>query len=418
MEDGAHFPAGQVCAEAEVLAVAAEGEVVVGLAADVELVGVVEDVLVAVGGGVPEHDGLALADGLAAQLYVLDGGALELDHDGGPAQDFLDGGGHQLGVRDEVFELVGVVEQRLDAAGDRVAGRLVAGGQQQHEVAVDFGGAQLPAVHLGAEQVREEVVAQAVALPLGDQLGVVVEPLGADSAAGLAGGFAREAEFRIVGTDQHLGPLEDLVPVFLGDAAHVADCGDGQLGRQLVHQVDGGALAALGEAGDDAVGESADVVLGHFGEVVLEHLHHAGGEVARDQPAVLAMLGRVHVNEVGRVGGVAAGEVGRVGALLLGVAQLARGVQAQHLGVGEQLGMGGDVADVSVFGDRPERLEAGALVPVDGRLAAQQVPLGPGVAVVAVAIGVGDVQRVDVQIQAGGFCGHHCCGSILGLGQA
>ena len=39
VEDGAHFPAGEVCAEAEVLAVAAEGEMVVGLAADVELVG-------------------------------------------------------------------------------------------------------------------------------------------------------------------------------------------------------------------------------------------------------------------------------------------------------------------------------------------------------------------------------------------
>ena len=124
--------------EAEVLAVAAEGEVVVGLAPNVEAVGVLEDLFVAVGRRVPHHDRVALADRLAAQLDVLGGGALELDHDRGPAQDFLDGRGHEFGVGDEVVELVGVVEQGLDAASDRVAGGFVAGADQQAEVARDF----------------------------------------------------------------------------------------------------------------------------------------------------------------------------------------------------------------------------------------------------------------------------------------
>ena len=54
--------AGQVGAEAEVRARAAEAEVVVRRAADVEAERVVEDGLVAVGRGVPEHDLVALVE--------------------------------------------------------------------------------------------------------------------------------------------------------------------------------------------------------------------------------------------------------------------------------------------------------------------------------------------------------------------
>ena len=73
------------------------------------------------------------------------------------------------------------------------------------------------------------------------------------------------------------GPAEDLVPVFLGHAAHIADRGDGQLGGELMHDVDGGAVGARGEVGDELFGEAADVVLGHLAEVVFEAASSCAG---------------------------------------------------------------------------------------------------------------------------------------------
>lgn len=68
-EDGAELPAGEVGAEAEVLAVA-EGDMGVRVAADIEAVGVGELALVSVGRGVPEDDGVAGVDVLALQLDI------------------------------------------------------------------------------------------------------------------------------------------------------------------------------------------------------------------------------------------------------------------------------------------------------------------------------------------------------------
>ena len=74
-------PAGQVRTEAEVLAVAAKGEVVVRVAADVELVGIREDLFVAIRRGIPDDNRIALANLLAVQFKILCGRALELNHD-------------------------------------------------------------------------------------------------------------------------------------------------------------------------------------------------------------------------------------------------------------------------------------------------------------------------------------------------
>ena len=112
VEDRPHLPACKVRAEAEVLAVAAEREVIVGVALDVEPVGILEHILVAVRRRVPKHHRLTLADRLAAQFDILDGGALELDHDRGPAQNLLDGRRHQRFVVDQHLHLIGMVEQR------------------------------------------------------------------------------------------------------------------------------------------------------------------------------------------------------------------------------------------------------------------------------------------------------------------
>lgn len=56
----------------------AEGDVVVVAARDVEVVGVAEDLLVAVAGGEPHHHLVALLHALAAQLAIARGGAAEV----------------------------------------------------------------------------------------------------------------------------------------------------------------------------------------------------------------------------------------------------------------------------------------------------------------------------------------------------
>ena len=88
-EDQVDLQAGQVGADAVVRAVAAEGQVRVGVAGDVEAERVVEDVLVEVGARVEEADALALVDRHAADLDVVEGGALEDGDRRGPADDLV-----------------------------------------------------------------------------------------------------------------------------------------------------------------------------------------------------------------------------------------------------------------------------------------------------------------------------------------
>ena len=66
------------------------------------------------------------------QLDIGGCGAGELDDGGDPAEDLLGCGvRHAGGVGGEDGGLVGVFEQRLHAAGDRVAGGLVAAADEQ-----------------------------------------------------------------------------------------------------------------------------------------------------------------------------------------------------------------------------------------------------------------------------------------------
>ena len=76
LEQDAHLHLGQVLAEAEVGAVA-EGQLAVGRAVGAELLRVVEHRLVAVAGGVAEHQPVVLGDRAAAHLGVLGGRAHE-----------------------------------------------------------------------------------------------------------------------------------------------------------------------------------------------------------------------------------------------------------------------------------------------------------------------------------------------------
>ena len=113
---------------------AAEAQMRVRAALDVEPLGVIEDVLVEIGRPVEQADPLPGLDLLAAQDGVDEGGALEYRHGGRPADDLVDRGLRPLGP--EQLPLVRVVQEGQHPVRDRVAGGLVARhGKQDHEEA-------------------------------------------------------------------------------------------------------------------------------------------------------------------------------------------------------------------------------------------------------------------------------------------
>ena len=78
---------GEICAKTVVLAAAAERDVLVGRARDVESERIVEDFLVAIGGDLPDSDFVARHDSLVAQLGIAHHVATEV-HDGRGAPRF------------------------------------------------------------------------------------------------------------------------------------------------------------------------------------------------------------------------------------------------------------------------------------------------------------------------------------------
>ena len=147
-----------------------EGHLRVRLAADVEAVRVVEDRLVEVARDVPGGDFVVLADLLAVQLCIGGGGAAKMVHRGRPAEDLAGGERIQVWVRAQPFQLFGVVDQRQQPLGDRVAGGLVAGDREQQEVDVELVLGQRAAVDLGLDQLADDVVAGALAALVGELL--------------------------------------------------------------------------------------------------------------------------------------------------------------------------------------------------------------------------------------------------------
>ena len=132
VEHDLQFRAGELLADALVASVA-EAELLAGIAGEVELVGF------GVGGRIPvrgrqvDDDALAGADGLAADLDVLDGHpALAVLDDRQVAHQLFGGVGDELRVVGipKQRSLFGVLQQGQHADADHVGGGLVPGDQQ------------------------------------------------------------------------------------------------------------------------------------------------------------------------------------------------------------------------------------------------------------------------------------------------
>src|SRR5436309_994740 len=176
LEDLLQLEPGEVRAEAEVDA-DAEAVVLVRGAVDAERERVGEDVLVAVGRRVEDAARLALADPRPPHLHVLDGGAAELDDRAHPADDLLDGRRHQGRVAAQLLELARVLDQREQAPGGGVAGRLVAGDDEQHVVREQLPLGDGLAVHLRVGEGGEDIVAGLTPASPGEPADVLEELL-------------------------------------------------------------------------------------------------------------------------------------------------------------------------------------------------------------------------------------------------
>ena len=106
---------------------------------DDELVGPLDRGLIAIAREVPHHHLVAFADELAADLGVLDRSATHVRKRCLPADDF----GHkrldQGRVAAQLLELRRMAVERQQAAGDRIAGGVVAAHDQQQQIAQELG---------------------------------------------------------------------------------------------------------------------------------------------------------------------------------------------------------------------------------------------------------------------------------------
>ena len=156
IQHGADLGAGQHGAQAVVRSAAAERDMRVGLAADVERERRVEDLLVAIRRTQHRHHPLALGDVLTVHFDVDLGAAGPVRHRRRPAQHLLDGAGSHGFVVAVPLDLFGIRDERLQPDGQRVLGGIAAGKREHEEEELEFvcGQAELLTVVTGDDAGR------------------------------------------------------------------------------------------------------------------------------------------------------------------------------------------------------------------------------------------------------------------------
>ncbi len=155
----------------------------------------------------------------AAQLAVLGQRAPHVDDRRRPPHDLLDRGRcERLVVGPPFRALVGIPGERQDTVADRVAGGLVARDHQQDEERRDLGRRQPLTVDLGLHQRGRQVLLRVDSAVLGVRGGVR-----ADVHRDLDELLVVLGDVLVPEPEDHVGPVEDLLVVVLGDAHHVAD---------------------------------------------------------------------------------------------------------------------------------------------------------------------------------------------------
>ena len=265
---------------------AAERDVRVLGAADVERERVVENVFVAVGGAQHRDHAVALGDGDAIHLHV-DLRAARPERDGGrPAQHLLDRARSDRLVGAIALDLLRVGDERLKSRGQRVLRGVAAGERDDEEEDLQFIGRnrQLLAVLVGHDrrgQRAPDVIGGVAPLLRGE-----LERIGEYLSEQLHGVLLGSGIIRGGDLQDAIECLEDLRPVLVGNADDVAD----DRHREHVGDV-GDPVAAAGRK------QSVDHRRGAPANALLELGDRLRREGVGHHPPPLDQVRRVHVDD-------------------------------------------------------------------------------------------------------------------------
>ncbi|CAB4322824.1 unannotated protein [freshwater metagenome] len=137
----------------------------VDLAINEHLIGIVEELRVAVRGREAEQDPVVLLHRATFELEVFLDQPGHGDRGVGP-QELLDGRGDELRVSDEAGEILRVVGEMPQRGSDGGPGGVDAGHDEQDDGAEDMLVEQLVAGDLGIEQVGDQVIGRVLAMVL------------------------------------------------------------------------------------------------------------------------------------------------------------------------------------------------------------------------------------------------------------
>ena len=347
LQEHAHLQPGQPRSQAEVRPAAAEGDVAVGVSAQVQRVRIGEGLLVVVGRQVPGHDLVARRHGNPGDLGVGDGRAPEMDLRGGVAQNLLDGGGQKVGIGAQACQLVGPLGERQGAVIEGVAGGLVAGDDQQEEQRVEV----LRRQFVGGHQQRHHVVGGVAALGVGELPGVGEHPLRRGAAERQkpvrVGVLLVEDHLGVVGVGvvyDPVGPLEKVAGVLVGHPEDAADHQDRKPPGHGAHELHL---------------PSGPVAPGPVQRLVEDPRHDPPGVAGPAVDAAAGEVARHHATQAGVLGQVGL-QHGAPGLASLGVALQLLQLGPADLG-GERLVVAMDRNEVLPARDRPEPCVAARL---------------------------------------------------------
>ncbi len=362
-------------AEAEMIA-GAEADMLGGRAADVELIGALDRLRIAVGGAIPQYDPVARADGFAGKLGVSRCGAQNVGDGAYPADEFVGQRGEQCSVVAQAFELTGVFDQFEHAAGERVSGGFLTGGDEHESVIANLVIGEGHAINLGFGEDGDEVITAATTAFFREVLHV-----GDDGAQGVG------ARLQCIGGAiivirrgaSHVGHLEEHRPVFPWQLHDFEDDCGGKFGGDVGDEI---AFAGLDEIADQGGGKIADEAV-HPGDGVRK-------EAMMQNAAHLVVARRIVGGEHRTFHGEP--DAGRTGRVREGCRK--RQGCAGFLRT-EKHRIGIDGADIRQTGNRPITATVAGLGPVHWVFRAQTAPKG-------VRIAGGEEFRIgEVKILAG-----------------
>src|SRR5215467_4946583 len=172
-KDYLQLKARQVRSEAKMLA-DSKCQMRIRIASYIKPERLLEHVLVAIRRWIEQAHRLPRSNVLPANHRVLSGSARELNDRGGPSYDFFNRRLEYSRLPLEAAELIGMFDQREQAAGGRVAGCLVARDYQHQKVGQQLEHRQRRAVDLRVCHNTGDVVGRML-LALGDQIAEIFE---------------------------------------------------------------------------------------------------------------------------------------------------------------------------------------------------------------------------------------------------